>query len=211
MATHKILDFNKCTPTELANTCSVKPKLDDFRVSFPDLQLELYTSQTISEPDKRACCSLVRTNLKDLYEKSSWGWSEDRKYEEMNDEAARFILIRSKQAQEGPLLAFVSYQVVDEENEAVMYCYEVQLDVGLRGQGIGTRLMGLVEALAVDHRLHRSMLTAFVANNAAMSFYKRLGYVTDSTSPKPRLLRGRKVFADYVILSKALQRADDQA
>jgi N-alpha-acetyltransferase 40 len=200
----QINDFNQWDSQKLAHTSRVNTILGEFGALFPDLQADVATSRNISDSDRQACCTLVRTNLKALYEQSSWGWSEERKAEEMNDDAARFILIHGTLAREATLLAFLSFQVVDEEDEAVIYCYEVQLDASIRGRGIGTRMMKLVEAVALDHGLHKSMLTAFVANDAAMQFYKKLGYVTDSTSPQPKLLRGRKVFADYIILSKAL-------
>jgi RimJ/RimL family protein N-acetyltransferase len=74
--------------------------------------------------------------------------------------------------------------------------------------GLGTVLMKLLESIGEKiPDTHKTMLTCFVSNERGVRFYERLGYEKDEFSPPPKVLRnGTKVEADYVILSKAIQR-----
>lgn len=56
------------------------------------------------------------------------------------------------------------------------------------------------------------MLSCFVANTGARAFYDKMGFETDSISPRSRKLRGgRTRELDYLILSCAIgQRLRDQ-
>jgi ribosomal protein S18 acetylase RimI-like enzyme len=77
--------------------------------------------------------------------------------------------------------------------------------MGLRGTGIGKALMQIVEHVGRKVGVRMSMLTVFTANTHAETFYRRLGYVEDASSPQARKLRGGKVKRpEYLILSKTL-------
>lgn len=90
-----------------------------------------------------------------------------------------------------------------EDGKQVLYCYEIHIHPLLQGQGIGRHLMTLFEETGRRIGLEKSMLTVFRANNAATSFYERLGYSVDEFSPGPRQLRNGTVKEpDYLILSK---------
>lgn len=68
--------------------------------------------------------------------------------------------------------------------------------------------MNLLESIGekIPHT-QKTMLTCFVSNERGVKFYERLGYEKDEFSPPPKILRnGTKVEADYVILSKSIQR-----
>lgn len=53
----------------------------------------------------------------------------------------------------------------------------------------------------------KTMLTVFTANERGVRFYEKLGYAKDEYSPPAKQLRnGTKVEAEYVILSKAIER-----
>ena len=59
--------------------------------------------------------------------------------------------------------------------------------------------------------VEKTMLTCFTANEAALKFYKKLGYEKDEYSPEPKRLKGGKVLEnDYVILSKRVERTGDE-
>lgn len=52
------------------------------------------------------------------------------------------------------------------------------------------------------------MLTVFLSNDKAASFYKKLGYSKDEFSPPPKILRnGAHVEVEYAILSKSIIRS----
>ena len=51
------------------------------------------------------------------------------------------------------------------------------------------------------------MLTCFLSNKHAHSFYRKMGFERDAISPEPRKLRHGKTFEpNYVIMSKSVQR-----
>lgn len=54
------------------------------------------------------------------------------------------------------------------------------------------------------------MLTYFVANKAARSFYDKLGFEIDGTSPEARILRGKMFTPDYAIMSKVIRNSSSQ-
>ena len=58
--------------------------------------------------------------------------------------------------------------------------------------------MKLLERVAKEFEMDWVMLTVFKQNQAAMSFYKRIGYKVDETSPNPNSE------ASYLILSKEI-------
>jgi len=64
--------------------------------------------------------------------------------------------------------------------------------------------MSFVETVAMHTPpIGKVMLTCFLSNEKALTFYKTSGFTTDPISPVPRKLRyGRKFVPDYVIMSK---------
>ncbi len=49
------------------------------------------------------------------------------------------------------------------------------------------------------------MLTCYTSNTRALAFYRRQGFETDANSPDPRVLRGKTVEPEYVIMSKRIR------
>lgn len=60
--------------------------------------------------------------------------------------------------------------------------------------------------------ISKVMLTCFVSNVRAREFYRKIGFEPDPWSPGPRLLRGKTIEPDYVILAKnvEVQGADEK-
>jgi N-alpha-acetyltransferase 40 len=72
--------------------------------------------------------------------------------------------------------------------------------------GLGTLLLGFHSTVAYNMPfITKVMLTCFVSNEKALSFYRKLGFETDDISPGPRTLRGKTYQPDYAILSKAIR------
>ena len=115
----------------------------------------------------------------------------------------RFFLV--KRTPDSPPEGFLSFMLTYEDGKEVIYVYEVHFAEALRKRGLGRLLMGLVEEVGRKVGVEKAMLTVFVANRGARSFYERLGYDVDEFSPEERKLRGGIVIVpDYVILSKSL-------
>eukprot|EP00727_Mastigamoeba_balamuthi_P000364 m51a1_g10324 hypothetical protein (905) ;mRNA; f:55053-60252 len=68
-------------------------------------------------------------------------------------------------------------QEVRPEDGWCVYLYELQLEEGARRMGLGTRLMRLVELVALRARAAYVRLTVFLENEAALALYRdKLGY-----------------------------------
>ena len=105
-----------------------------------------------------------------------------------------------------PILGFISFMFTwddpPHQDRAVVYIYEIHLSPPLRNQGLGSRLMTFVEAVARACSIEKTMLTVFVANEGAKKMYEKLGYERDECSPVDRVMRRKVVRAEYVIMSK---------
>ena len=105
------------------------------------------------------------------------------------------------------LVAFLSFMVTIEDDCPVLYVYEIHLKQEVRGIGLGSHLLSVIEHFAKDAGLRKTMLTVFTTNESAERFYRKLGYDTDEFSPQPRKLRrGGLKRPDYIIMSKAAHR-----
>ena len=116
---------------------------------------------------------------------------------DMVDDDARYIIVRSAPAVDpentdptgvntkpsGEPLGFVHYRFVIEEDVAVMYVYELQLDAAAHRKGLGKYLMMLCEALAKKANVSGVMLTVQKANEGAVKFYTGCKYVMSVISP----------------------------
>ncbi|KAJ3287340.1 hypothetical protein HK104_008656 [Borealophlyctis nickersoniae] len=87
---------------------------------------------------------------------------------------------------------------------AVMYCYELQLEPHARSIGLGTHLMRIAEAIGKRWGMRKGILTVFKCNVAAIGFYRKMGYDVDGISPSKHLPPRRAQRISYEILSKRL-------
>jgi GNAT superfamily N-acetyltransferase len=65
----------------------------------------------------------------------------------------------SRQEDSGPLVGFVHYRFVLEEDVPVLYVYELQLESCVQGKGLGKFLMELIELIAQKVLNYFSQLT----------------------------------------------------
>ena len=76
----------------------------------------------MEESEKNACVDLLIKNMKALYEKSNWGWSEKNKRSEMMEEAAWYLLAKNE---EGKICGFSHFRYDMDCDDEVLYVYEV--------------------------------------------------------------------------------------
>ncbi|QSL66958.1 hypothetical protein MERGE_001345 [Pneumocystis wakefieldiae] len=136
-------------------------------------QVELFDMKNIKKKDIYSCFCLVKENLEEMYKRSSFGWSSRRKLKEMKAKNTKYIIIRKEKEQD--IIGFLSYQIVTEVGENVIYCYEIQVLQAYRGFGIGYNLMKMIEDLGVKLGLQKVMLTVFNCNIPALGFYEKMG------------------------------------
>ena len=170
--------------------------------------IELESGRSLPAFEFLACFDLIRSTSYEAYQASCFGWFPSKKRKEMRLRDMRYLLVKStgNDAQHAEVVeGFLSFMLTYEDGYEVIYCYEIHLEERLRGSGVGTQLMGMMEEVGRTVGVAKAMLTVFVENQAAMRFYRNLGYVEDESSPAPRKLRNGVVKdPTYLILSKSL-------
>lgn len=175
--------------------------------------IELQNSSNLTRDDLAACFSLVEESSKGDYSASKQGWKPTAKRREMRLLELKYLLIRSAEPRDGEekgaaggIEAFASFMPTIEDEQEVLYVYEIHLAPSLRRSGLGRQLMKLVEGVARKIGVEKVMLSCFTRNATAKGFYEGIGYEKDEYSPPPRVLRdGREVEEAYVILSKRIE------
>ncbi|KAI0105797.1 acyl-CoA N-acyltransferase [Daldinia grandis] len=170
-----------------------------------EFSLSLTSSCNLSDENFDACFKLVEETSRADYESSSVGWKPGKKLAEMKSPELRYIIVKDIV---GGVRGFTSLMPTYEEGEPVVYCYEIHLKPELQGTGLGRTLMGFLESIAINTPpIEKVMLTCFLSNQRAFTFYKKLGFEKDDISPEPRKLRfGKEFIPDYVIMSKTVKR-----
>ncbi|KAJ0981236.1 hypothetical protein J5N97_009491 [Dioscorea zingiberensis] len=153
---------------------------------------------------KRYIQVLLKVNMEGPYG-SEWPAEEKIKRREMVAPEARYIFVRlSPNATPNknldnieekiisahwigdgdPVVAFVQYRFIVEEEIPVLYIFELQLESCVQRKGLGKFLMELLELIAHKNRMGAVMLTVQKDNTSAVDFYiKKLRYCISSISP----------------------------
>ncbi|KAI4472726.1 hypothetical protein M0802_016541 [Mischocyttarus mexicanus] len=135
---------------------------------------------------------IMERNMKDLYEKSNWGWDANAKQKELTEPNAWYLLASCN----NKLIGFSHFRFDIDYQIEVLYCYELQLEESVRGKGLGRFMMQALESMAFKHKMQKVVLTVLKNNPPALHFFYALGYKLDNTSPPNSEKK------DYVILSK---------
>ncbi|KAG9721440.1 hypothetical protein KCU73_g14249, partial [Aureobasidium melanogenum] len=162
---------------------------------------------------------IKHTSYKD-YKASSQGWDGENKLDEMKDDDMRYLIVRLKDDQlpelekrwskdadlDQSIVGFLSFMITQEDEENVIYIYEIHISEHFRNCGLGRHLFNMVEYIGGATGMDKAMLTVFKRNAHARRWYDSRGYEVDEISPRPRKLRGgRSIEPDYEILSKRLR------
>ncbi|EAW10288.1 N-terminal L-serine N(alpha)-acetyltransferase NAT4 [Aspergillus clavatus NRRL 1] len=218
--------ISRYIPTEpLKHTLIWRPKENHDQANKEKPQTEMhciidvFSASTIPTEEFDTCFNLIKETSEDAYRASSWGWFPQRKRKEMRLPDMKYLIER--RSQEGPpeittedglsfprgeILAFLSFMVTYEDGKEVIYCYELHVAPKAQRQGLGLRLMTLLESIGNKVGLEAAMLSCFRSNQGALRFYESIGYREDESSPRPTRLRRGEVQPDYYILSKQLER-----
>ncbi|CAG8471145.1 1299_t:CDS:2 [Paraglomus occultum] len=147
------------------------------------------------------------------YHDSSYNPKEKRK--EMRERHTRYIIaFNDNDIPIGFLLFQFLWLDDDEDDDAeieVIYCLEIQMIDEVRGKGLGTFLMNVLEDLGRYWGMKKSVLTAwkgliFLLTKEQLTFIATvLGkYIIDGTSPSKYLSGPEATSFNYEILSKVL-------
>ncbi|XP_077230565.1 uncharacterized protein LOC143863694 isoform X2 [Tasmannia lanceolata] len=190
------------------------------------LYLESGSGELLSSLMKQCIQNLLKVNMEGVYG-PDWATEERVKRREMIAPEARYIFVRESSSAsineissrtEGktncshwmgdgnPIVGFVQYRFIVEEEIPVVYVYELQLDLCVQRRGLGKFLMQLIELIARKNHMGAVMLTVQKSNLSAMNFYiSKLRYTISTISPSrvDPLIGAEK---SYEILCKAFDR-----
>ena len=137
---------------------------------------------------EKECMDLFKQNMQYFYENSSFGFDQNEKVEEFRHSNAQFLVCR--ECVSSSICAFCHFRF----EEDMLYIWEIQINNKNQGLGLGRLLMSILDLVTLSRGLRKIMLTAFIANQNAVEFYKKLGFKVDkSETPKD---------ADYLIFYK---------
>ncbi|KAG7177055.1 N-alpha-acetyltransferase 40-like [Homarus americanus] len=139
---------------------------------------------------------LCKQNMQPLYEKSTQGWHENEKREEMMEDAAWYLMAIDTTSEKA--VAFSHFRFDMDYGDEVLYCYELQLEADCRNKGLGKFMMQVLELMAFSNQMHKVVLTVFKHNPDGMAFFTKCKYEIDETSPEDTY----EGSYDYNILSK---------
>lgn len=167
---------NNCD--NVLNNINVKP----LKIDGNQIDLKCNKSSELSSDMFGVMLQLTENNMKELYEQSSWGWSQKEKMKEFQHKTAKFLIL----SYEDKVIAFCHFRFehAGDKYEACVYCYELQVVDEYRRKGIGYYLMHILSLLAIRFQIYKVMLTVFKHNTIAMDFYmKILKFRIDKSSP----------------------------
>lgn len=170
-----------------------------------DLRIETrYFMWTKLSPElQQWMIDLTEENMKDLYDSCSWKWQRKSKLGELKHSTAKHLIIFHKPTVDSSPpskpIAFVHFRFEQGYvSDAVLYCYELQVEQSYQHKGFGRYLMNLLELMAKKFRMQKVIVTVLKNNNQATQFYSNgLQFKIDKNSPSYFQQE-----ADYEILSK---------
>ena len=152
---------------------TVKNTLEDFAAfkkynrNGLDIFIEFTSGATMDEDTKTRTYEVLKENMKQMYDKSGWGWNNRKKMKEHTDPDARFLIARNV---EGEVIGFTHFRFLIEHNKEVLYIFELQVAINGRRCGLGRHMMQICELMARKNSMKFVMLTVFKNNLNAMSF-----------------------------------------
>ncbi|KAI4788495.1 hypothetical protein E4T44_13460, partial [Aureobasidium sp. EXF-8845] len=164
-------------------------------VGTPAFTIDLFTSSNLLEqlnPDttetprtQDTLFELIKHTSYMDYNASSQGWDDENKLEEMEDEDMRYLIVRlndghppppdqqwSKDPELDPsIIGFLSFMITQEEDQNVVYIYEIHISDHFRDCGLGRHLFSMVEHIGDATGMEKAMLTVFKRNTHARRWY----------------------------------------
>ncbi|KIM48139.1 hypothetical protein M413DRAFT_439860, partial [Hebeloma cylindrosporum] len=193
---------NKASSAQLAKVVSSSYELPSNR----SCRVKVMHSSDLKRTQRESIWAVFEANMYEFYKSSSFGWDPEAKRKELFHSLSRFILVH--EADTDTLLAFIMLRFELEEEEDVIYCYDIQVTKAAQGMGLGKELLSELAKIGNAYEMEKIMLTVLKANTKATAFYKAIGFELDPTSPEykedgeeldPELLG-----LDYEILSRSI-------
>eukprot|EP01023_Acetabularia_acetabulum_P005943 TRINITY_DN12453_c0_g1_i1.p1 TRINITY_DN12453_c0_g1~~TRINITY_DN12453_c0_g1_i1.p1 ORF type:complete len:241 (-),score=34.44 TRINITY_DN12453_c0_g1_i1:162-884(-) len=169
--------------------------------SVGNLTLQIFQLDDLDNNLKDWIFELCKQNMQEIY-KPVWGWKDGKKKKELFMRRGNYIVVFDEQKIP---LAYCIFRFENEGNSVVQYVYELQLEKIVQRQGLGQKMMELVEEIGMDFQMGWIMLTTLSENLGAFKFYQKLGYEIDESDPQ---LCDETDVRGYRIMSKYLQQGE---
>uniref|UniRef100_UPI00358FE006 N-alpha-acetyltransferase 40 isoform X2 n=1 Tax=Myxine glutinosa TaxID=7769 RepID=UPI00358FE006 len=176
----KRAQWTRQSPTTARRKVLAANQLEDPLKNFPEFK-NFHKDGFSARVECSQACSLssitldwafgvTKTNMQAMYDKSDWGWSDQAKRDELQHADAWYLIAR--EADQKPV-AFSNFRFDLDYGKPVLYCYEIQLEEKVHGNGLGTFLMRALHAIASSARMNKVVLTVFKHNVGARKFFSQ--------------------------------------
>ncbi|EGD82517.1 hypothetical protein PTSG_03167 [Salpingoeca rosetta] len=167
--------------------------LDGGRAERDALEARCWTHDKVLQSPYLSDIWTMLDRMRPAYDKHGWDWSE--KEDELFAEGMHFILLLQQQQ----LIGFTIFLLDEEDEQWVVYCYELHVAEGHKGKGLGKFLVECLEHVARHIGMVGIALTCF-KDNDALRFYERTGFSIADHSPS----KHNDPDAPYEILMKRI-------
>lgn len=157
------------------------PAFKKFNRNGLSLDLECKRVKELPSDVINTLFALLKKNMESLYRSCSWGWDEEKKFSEMTEDAAWYLV--AYDAERKPV-AFSHFRFDMDYGLDVLYVYELQLMEDVKRKGLGKFMSQLLELIAFKNNFKKVVLTVLKHNANALEFYKSMRYMIDETSPE---------------------------
>jgi len=156
------------------------PSFKKFERNGLDLVLEAKRAGSLDTGTKDWIFDLTERNMKEMYTKSEMGWNAEAKRKELTEDAAWLLIARERET-EVPV-AFSHFRFTLDNEDPVLYCYDLQLEECVSRKGLGKFIMKVLELVMIKNDLLKIMLIVFKHSEIGKSFFKDvLKYEIDET------------------------------
>lgn len=199
---------------KLANECEDMLSRARIKTMKKEYRYYFVHSRHVDEKNFVKMMALFEPLMKDMYQKSSWGWDINEKMSEWKHPRTKVVFVTKKDAgdllddiisnklppDEDQLVGFMClrFEIGADKNESALYVYELHIHSDFQRQGLGEELIRMARHLAVEFKMDKIMLTVFMNNDIALKFYNKLKFSPDKSTPA-------KNEADYLILSSKVK------
>ncbi|RDX52079.1 acyl-CoA N-acyltransferase [Lentinus brumalis] len=201
---------NKASEREIEEVAQIDPGW--ITLKDTEFTIRVASSSSLTGSDRDSIWTIFETNMRSMMEPSSLGWNPTEKKEELFHSESRYIMAYNggdKSAE--ALVAYTMFRFEPGyEDEASVYCYELQVLHGYRGLGLGRFLVDKLVIIGKHWRMEKILLTVLKLNTAARMTYEKLGFRMDPSSPDypdsgdDEVSDDEREEVDYEILSREL-------
>ncbi|EAY18495.1 acetyltransferase, GNAT family protein [Trichomonas vaginalis G3] len=122
---------------------------------------------------------LTKSCMQNYYENGN-GWDDKIKNTELFEDRARYLIAYDGEKPIG----FVHFRFEYDQNEYILYFYEIHIEEAYRNKGLGKFLVQACEFIALKNKVELVMCTLFKENGGSVKFFAGLNYRPHPSSPE---------------------------